>query len=223
MRRVLLPSGGEIVMEETEALVSIDVNTGSHKGDRKDGKNFILQANIEAAAEVCRQMRLRNLGGLVIIDFIDMKNKGDQRKVFQKMKSSMADDKAKHNILPISQLGIMQITRQRHDESNSSGIYEPCPYCSGRGIVKSPRAVSIEIQRKITSVVRRFREENIEKEAILKIFLHPSTLRRLRGPDSKLIDRMERNYGLKLTFEAAETYHVENFKLIDESTSNEIR
>jgi ribonuclease G len=223
MRRVLLPSGGEIVMEETEALVSIDVNTGSHKGDRKDGKNFILQANIEAAAEVCRQMRLRNLGGLVIIDFIDMKNKGDQRKVFQKMKSSMADDKAKHNILPISQLGIMQITRQRHDESNSSGIYEPCPYCSGRGIVKSPRAVSIEIQRKITSVVRRLREENIEKDAILKIFLHPSTLRRLRGPDSKLIDRMERNYGLKLTFEAAETYHVENFKLIDESTSNEIR
>ena len=223
MRRVLLPSGGEIVMEETEALVSIDVNTGSHKGDRKDGKNFILQANIEAAAEVCRQMRLRNLGGLVIIDFIDMKNKGDQRKVFQKMKSSMADDKAKHNILPISQLGIMQITRQRHDESNSSGIYEPCPYCSGRGIVKSPRAVSIEIQRKITSVVRRLREENIEKETNLKIFLHPSTLRRLRGPDSKLIDRMERNYGLKLTFEAAETYHMENFKLIDESTNNEIR
>ena len=223
MRRVLLPSGGEIVMEETEALVSIDVNTGSHKGDRKDGKNFILQANIEAAAEVCRQMRLRNLGGLVIIDFIDMKNKGDQRKVFQKMKSSMADDKAKHNILPISQLGIMQITRQRHDESNSSGIYEPCPYCSGRGIVKSPRAVSIEIQRKITSVVRRMREDNIEKEANLKIFLHPSTLRRLRGPDSKLIDRMERNYGLKLTFEAAETYHMENFKLIDESSNNEIR
>jgi ribonuclease G len=223
MRRVLLPSGGEIVMEETEALVSIDVNTGSHKGDRKDGKNFILQANLEAAAEVCRQMRLRNLGGLVIIDFIDMKNKGDQRKVFQRMKSSMADDKAKHNILPISQLGIMQITRQRHDESNSSGIYESCPYCSGRGIVKSPRAVSIEIQRKITSVVRRLREENIEKEANLKIFLHPSTLRRFRGPDSKLIDRMERNYGLKLTFEAAETYHVENFKLIDESTNSEIR
>jgi len=179
MRRVLLPSGGEIVMEETEALVSIDVNTGGHKGDRKDGKNFILQANIEAAGEVCRQMRLRNLGGLVIIDFIDMKNKGDQRKVFQKMKSSMSDDKAKHNILPISQLGIMQITRQRH--------------------------------------------ENINAETKLKIFLHPSTLRRLRGPDSKLIDRMERNYGLKLNFEAAETYHVENFKLVDELTNNEIR
>lgn len=222
MRRVLLPSGGEIVMEETEALVSIDVNTGSHKGNRKDGKNFILQANVEAAMEVARQMRLRNLGGLVIIDFIDMKNKGDQRKVFQKMKGAMADDKAKHNILPISQLGIMQITRQRHDESNSSGVYEPCPYCSGRGIVKSPRAVSIEIQRKITSMVRRFRMEKGKEDLSLKVFLHPSTLRRLRGPDSKLIDRMERNYGLKLSFEAADTYHVENFKVIDESTGKEV-
>jgi ribonuclease G len=135
----------------------------------------------------------------------------------------MADDKAKHNILPISQLGIMQITRQRHDESNSSGIYEPCPYCNGRGIVKSPRAVSIEIQRKITSVARKVKEENANSEVSIKIFLHPSTLRRLRGPDSKLIDRMERNYGLKLNFEAAETYHVESFKLIDETTSNEIR
>ena len=222
MRRVLLPSGGEIVLEETEALVSIDVNTGSHKGNRKDGKNFILQANVEAAMEVARQMRLRNLGGLVIIDFIDMKNKGDQRKVFQKMKGAMADDKAKHNILPISQLGIMQITRQRHDESNSSGVYEPCPYCSGRGIVKSPRAVSIEIQRKITNMVRRFRVEEGKEELSLKVFLHPSTLRRLRGPDSKLIDRMERNYGLKLSFEAADTYHVENFKVIDESTGKEV-
>ena len=222
MRRVLLPSGGEIVMEETEALVSIDVNTGSHKGDRKDGKNFILQANVEAAMEVARQMRLRNLGGLVIIDFIDMKNKGDQRKVFTKMKTAMAEDKAKHNILPISQLGIMQITRQRHDESNSSGVYEPCPYCMGRGIVKSPRAVSIEIQRKITNMVRRFRMDEGKENLNLKIFLHPSALRRLRGPDSKLMDLMERNYDVKLSFEAAESYHVENYKLIDELTGKEI-
>ena len=75
------------------------------------------------------------------------------------MKAAMADDKAKHNILPISQLGIMQITRQRHDESNSSGVYESCPYCNGRGIVKSPWAVSIEIQRKVTNMVRCFRME----------------------------------------------------------------
>ncbi len=224
MRRVLLPSGGEIVMEETEALVSIDVNTGSHKGDRKDGKNFILQANIEAAMEVARQMRLRNLGGLVIVDFIDMKNKGDQRKVHQKMKSAMAEDKAKHNILPISQLGIMQITRQRHDESNSSGIYEPCPYCNGRGIVKSPRAMSIEIQRKISNAISRSKvTDPTRKELRLKIFLHPSNLRRLRGPDSKLIERMQQNYNLSLSFEAADTYHVENFKVVEEASGEEVK
>lgn len=224
MRRVLLPSGGEIVMEETEALVSIDVNTGSHKGDRKDGKNFILQANIEAAMEVARQMRLRNLGGLVIVDFIDMKNKGDQRKVHQKMKSAMAEDKAKHNILPISQLGIMQITRQRHDESNSSGIYEPCPYCNGRGIVKSPRSVSIEIQRKISNAISRTKvTDPTRKELKLKIFLHPSNLRRLRGPDSKLIERMQQNYNLSLSFEAADTYHVENFKVVEEASGEEVK
>jgi ribonuclease G len=223
MRRVLLPSGGEIVMEETEALVSIDVNTGSHKGNRKDGKNFILQANIEAAAEVARQMRLRNLGGLVIVDFIDMKNKSDQRKVFQKMKSSMVEDKAKHNILPISQLGIMQITRQRHDESNSSGIYEPCPYCVGRGIVKSPKSVSIEIQRKLSSIVRKFRLEVETTNLKLKVFLHPGVLRRLRGPDAKLLERIEKNYDVQVNFESSESYHVENFKFVDEVSGKEIR
>ena len=223
MRRVLLPSGGEIVMEETEALVSIDVNTGSHKGNRKDGKNFILQANIESAIEVARQMRLRNLGGLVIVDFIDMKNKSDQRKVFQKMKAAMSEDKAKHNILPISQLGIMQITRQRHDESNSSGIYEPCPYCVGRGIVKSPRSVSIEIQRKLSSIVRRSRMEQGSTSLSLKIYLHPGVLRRLRGPDADLIKKIESNYEVEINFESSDSYHVENFKIVDEKTEREFR
>jgi ribonuclease G len=224
MRKVPLPSGGEIVIEETEALVSIDVNTGSHKVDRKDGKNFILQANIEAGVEVARQLRLRNLGGLVIIDFIDMKNKGDQRKVHQRMKASMADDKAKHNILPISQLGIMQITRQRHEESNTSGIYDDCHYCSGRGIVKASRSVSIEIQRRIISAVRQVKTDDpTRREIKFKVYMHPSSLRRLRGPDASLIALMERNYDIILTFEASESFHVENFKVIDELTDKEIR
>ena len=222
MRRVKLPSGGEIVMEETEALVSIDINTGSHKGNRKDGKNFILQANLEAAVEVARQMRLRNLGGLVIIDFIDMKNRSDQRKVFQKMKASMSDDKAKHNILPISELGILQITRQRHDESNSSGVYEPCPYCKGRGIVKSPRSISIEIQRLVSNAVRRIKADGHDSST-LKVFLHPSVLRRLRGPDASLLSKLEKNYGLQISFQGEESYHMENFKVVDESNGNEIR
>ena len=201
----------------------MDVNTGGHKSDRKDGKNFILQANVEAAVEVARQARLRNLGGLLIIDFIDMKNKGDQQKVYRRMKQVMANDKAKHNILPISQLGIMQITRQRHEESNASGIYEGCPYCSGRGIVKSPRSVSIEIQRRITSAVRSIRGNETRRELKFKVYLHPNNLRRLRGPDAELVTSMERNYDLTLSFEAAESFHVENFKIIDDETEQELR
>ena len=209
-------------MEETEALVSIDVNTGSHKGNRKDGKNFILQANIESAVEVARQMRLRNLGGLVIVDFIDMKI-NLIRESFQKMKAAMAEDKAKHNILPISQLGIMQITRQRHDESNSSGIYEACPYCLGRGIVKSPRSISIEIQRKLSSIVRRTRIDAVNSDLVLKVFLHPAVLRRLRGPDANLLKKIEVNYNVSINFESSDTYHLENFKIVDVKTDQEIR
>ena len=158
----------------------------------------------------------------MIIDFIDMKNKGDQRKVFQRMKAAMSEDKAKHNILPISQLGIMQITRQRHEESNASGIYEPCPYCRGRGIVKSPRSVSIELQRRLLSAVRKLKVDPLRRELKFKVYLHPSTLRRLRGPDASLIRRMESNYDFTITFEAAESFHVENFKVVDESTNKEV-
>src|SRR5690606_9517784 len=115
--------GGEIVIEETEALTAIDVNTGAHKNRDGDGSNFILQVNLEAASEIARQIRLRNIGGLLILDFIDMKNPRDRKAVYKRMKDEMEKDKAKNHILPISQLGIMQMTRQRHKESVSSGLY----------------------------------------------------------------------------------------------------
>ena len=117
----------------------------------------------------------------------------------------------------------MQITRQRHDESNSSGIYEPCPYCVGRGIVKSPKSVSIEIQRKLSSIVRKFRLEVETKDLKLKVFLHPGVLRRLRGPDAKLLERIEKNYDVQVNFESSDSYHMENFKFVDEVSGKEIR
>jgi len=134
----------------------------------------------------------------------------------------MADDKAKHNILPISELGIMQITRQRHDESNASGVYESCPYCKGRGIIKSPRSISIEIQRLISNAVKRVKADSSES-IHFKIFLHPAVLRRLRGPDAALLTRLEKNYDLLLNFEGVESYHMENYKVIDETTQKEVR
>ena len=224
MRCVPLPSGGELVIEETEALISIDVNTGSHKNKSKDGKDFILQVNLEAASEIARQIRLRNLGGLIIMDFIDMKSKKDRNAVLQRMRQEMAGDKAKNHILPISTLGIMQMTRQRHSESHSSGIYTDCPYCHGRGSVKSSRTMSVEIQRRLISVIRHIRaRDGREKEINLRVLLHPTNLERLRQEDEDLLLEIEQSYGATLSFRADPIYHVENFKILDIETGQEQR
>ena len=225
-RRVPLPSGGEIVIEETEALVAIDVNTGSHRGKEKDGKDFILQANLEAASEAARQLRLRNIGGLIILDFIDMKNRRDRKAIYDRMRREMQKDKAKNNVLPISPLGIMQMTRQRHSESTSSGIYTSCPYCTGRGIVKSPRAMSTEIQRSLVSVIRHRRNSSSSQEGEkikIQILLHPTNLERLRTEDEEHLIEIEEAYNTQLSFQADPSYHVENFKLLDAETGQELR
>ena len=215
-RRVPLPSGGEIVIDETEALVAIDVNTGSHKGKSDDGKDFILQANLEAVTEAARQVRLRNLGGLVIIDTIDMKSRKDRQAVYKRLKDEIEKDKAKSQVLPISQLGIMQVTRQRHAQSNSSGIYTTCPYCGGKGIVKSARTMSAEIQRKIVATCRTIRANNPNMgEISLLILLHPDNLRRLQTEDYEHLINLEKAYNLKLTFRADPSYHLENFRIMD--------
>ncbi|MDP4610546.1 MAG: Rne/Rng family ribonuclease [Opitutales bacterium] len=224
MRCVPLPGGGEIVIEETEALISIDVNTGSHKNKNKDGKDFIVQVNLEAATEICRQVRLRNIGGLIILDFIDMKAKKDRNAVLARMRKEMANDKAKNHILPISTLGIMQMTRQRHSESHSSGIYTDCPYCHGRGSVKSSRTMSVEVQRRLISVIRHIRvKDGHDKEINLRVLLHPTNLDRLRHEDEDLLLGIEESYGAKLSFRADPIYHVENFKIIDVESGHEQR
>lgn len=224
MRCVPLPSGGEIVIEETEALISIDVNTGSHKNKNKDGKDFITQVNLEAATEIARQLRLRNIGGLIILDFIDMKAKKDRNAVLSRMRREMAHDKAKNQILPISTLGIMQMTRQRHSESHSSGIYTDCPYCHGRGSVKSSRTMSVAIQRRMISIIRHIRALNgHDKEINLRVLLNPSNLERLRNEDEDLLVGIEKSYGARLSFCADPVYHVENFKIINVETGQELR
>jgi ribonuclease G len=222
-RRVPLPSGGELIIDETEALIAIDVNTGSHKNKGGDEKNTIYAVNLEAAQEIARQIRLRNLGGLIIMDFIDMKERRHRNAVYEKMVSAMAEDKAKNHILPISQLGIMQMTRQRQQESLSSNLYTNCPYCRGRGIVKSATTMSVELQRKLSSIVRRLQNRKDGKEYSLRVLVHPSILERLRNEDAELLVRMEKLYGVKLAFRADMNYHVENFKIINALTNEEYR
>ncbi|MBN2069728.1 MAG: Rne/Rng family ribonuclease [Opitutales bacterium] len=222
-RKVPLPSGGEIVVEETEALVAVDVNTGSHR-NTGENTNFILQVNMEAAKEVARQIRLRNMGGLIIIDFIDMKQRKDRQTIYRIMKQEMSKDKAKCHILQISQLGIMQMTRQRHKESTSSGIYAPCPYCSGRGIVKSSRTMSVEIQRRLVSILRRWRAKvDAESKLSLRVFCNPHVLERLRLEDENVLVDIEEAYNVRLAFRSDPSYHAENFKIVNAISGQELR
>lgn len=222
-RKVTLPSGGEIIIDETEALIAIDVNTGSHKNRSGDEKNTIYSVNLEAAVEISRQIRLRNLGGLIICDFIDMKERRHRNGVYEKMVECMSEDKAKNHILPISQLGILQMTRQRQQESLSSNLYTDCPYCRGRGIVKRATTMSVELQRRLGSVARRIQMRNDGKDYSLRVLVHPSILERLRSEDADLLVRMEKLYGVKLAFRADPNYHVENFKIVNAASGEEYR
>jgi ribonuclease G len=217
-RRLPLPSGGEIVLEETEALIAIDVNTGAHKLTNDEGKNFILQVNLEAAQEIVRQLRLRNLGGLIIIDFIDMKNKADQRQVFDIMQELMAKDSARFQILPISPMGVMQITRQRHSQSFGREMRTCCPYCSGRGTVQSPSTTAMIIQLDILRTLGKLRKEDASKRMrTLKIFLHPCVLEVLKQQNRQTLENMEDTYGAKLFFQGDESVHWENYKILQDS------
>ena len=218
-RAVPLPSGGAIVIDETEALIAIDVNTGSHrnKGNEND---TIFQVNSEAAAEIARQIRLRNIGGLIIIDFIDMKQRKHRNAILNQMRLHMALDKAKAHILPISPLGIMQMTRQRMQESVSSGLYTDCPYCRGKGIVKSATTVSVELQRKLSGIVRRARNRatDPDKPIKLRVLVNPAIIDRLREEDADLLISLEKDYHAQLTFRSDPHFHIENYRVIDVDT-----
>jgi ribonuclease G len=218
-RQVHLKSGGYIVIDETEALVAIDVNTGRHKGSR-DQESTILRVNLEAAEEICRQLRLRNMGGLIVLDFIDMKGRRDQQQVYQRMKEGLRRDKAKTHILPISQLGLMEMTRQRHTESVRSAVYDDCPYCKGRGKVKSVVTMSVEIQRKLQEILKKRTRDESDFE--LRIVVHPTVLERLRTEDEKHLIEMEKRYFGKLSFRADTGMHAEQFKIVNVENNEEL-
>jgi len=216
-RQVWLPCGGYIVIDETEALIAIDVNTGRNKG-AKDIEKTILQTNLEAADEICRQLRLRNIGGLIIGDFIDMKSRKDQQAVYNRMKERLKRDKAKTHVLPISQLGLMEMTRQRAQESLSGSIYENCPYCHGRGTVKSSTTMSVELQRALHQVMRK--NPDLHE---FKVTVSPQLLSRLRAEDEELLIEIERRYACRLTFRSDPTYHHEQFLIVDAVSGSEMK
>jgi ribonuclease G len=218
-RQVPLKSGGYIVVDETEALVAIDVNTGRHKSG-KDQESTILKVNLEAAEEICRQLRLRNMGGLIVLDFIDMKSRRDQQQVYSKMREGLRRDRAKTHILPISQLGLMEMTRQRHTESVRSAVYDDCHYCKGRGKVKSALTMSVEIQRKLNEIFKKRPRDDSDFQ--LRIVVHPTVLQRLRTEDEKLLTDLEKRYFGKLLYRPDPALHAEQFKIYNVTTNEEL-
>jgi ribonuclease G len=217
-RQVWLKCGGYIVIDETEALVAVDVNTGRNKGGR-DVDKTILQTNLEAADEIARQLRLRNIGGLIIADFIDMKSRRDQLAVYNLMKERLKRDKARTHVLPISQLGLMEMTRQRAQESLSDTIYENCPYCGGRGVVKTTMTTSVELHRTLNTVMRKYQDSIHD----IRVILNPDVLKRLKEEDEELLVELERRYASRLMFRGDPTFHHEKFIITDANTGVELK
>lgn len=217
-RQVWLPCGGYIVIDQTEALIAIDVNTGRNKGS-KDVDKLIYQTNLEAAHEVARQLRLRNMGGLIVVDFIDMKSRKDQQSVFKAMMDHTKRDKAKTQVLPISQFGLMEMTRQRLHESLSDAMYEVCPQCKGHGQIKTPLTMSVELQRRLNSVLPRL----TDGQRNIVVIVHPDVMQRLRTEDDKLLVELERKHQARLTFRSDPSYIREQVVVANADTGEEIK
>lgn len=218
-RQVTLKSGGYLIIDETEALVAIDVNSGKHKGTKDHDQN-LLKVNLEAADEIARQLRLRNMGGIIVLDFIDMKSRSDQQRVFQRMKENLKRDKAKTHVLPLSQLGLMEMTRQRHTESVAAAMYMDCPHCKGRGVVKSSESMSVEIQRKLTSIMKA--RPRSEEDFQLRVHCTQQVLDRLRTQDEKLLIELEKKFFAKLSFRTEPAFHNEQWAIYNALTNQEL-
>ncbi|MDR3144595.1 MAG: Rne/Rng family ribonuclease [Puniceicoccales bacterium] len=213
--RVPLACGGEIVINETEALTSIDVNTRNHRSKKKDSGHFIFDVNFEAGKEIARQLRLRNIGGLIVIDFVDMVDRRDRTNIFNLMRTELSKDRAKNFVLPISQLGLMEISRQRHSQSNNSEMRTVCQYCGGDGLVKSPRTMCNEIYRKLAECLQQKRGKFQTNEKIkLKITLNGEVLERMKNDERSLV-AVENKFNAKLMFRSDTSLHMEKYKIVD--------
>ena len=215
-RKVPLKSGGYLVIDETEALIAVDVNTGHYKGNGSQ-EEAILEVNLEAVEEVARQLRLRNIGGLVVLDLIDMKSRKHQKQVYRALKDALKRDRARTNVLEISELGLLEMSRQRQDRSILSMLTSTCPYCQGHGVVKSPMAISIEVQRHLTALLKKAAADKKPFEP--KVVIAPQVMQRLRTEDADTLARLQKDFDTRLTFVSELHRHPESFSILDAATS----
>lgn len=204
-RKVWLRSGGHIVLDQMEALTAIDVNTGKYVGKRSSDET-ILKTNLEAVKEVVYQLRLRNIGGIIVIDFIDMAKAADREKVYNALKEALKEDKARTNILKISELGIVEMTRKRTRESLAQSLCEPCPYCDGNSIVKARDTIIMDIYRELLKDL-----PSRKKKVIL--YVSPSVGEELISAQASVIEELERRTGKKVIVKPVERFHQERYEI----------
>lgn len=204
--RVSLPSGGYVIIQETEALISIDVNTGSYIGTN-NLEETVYNTNLEAAVEIARQLRLRNLGGIIVIDFIDMGIPENRETVYDTLHNACKNEKTRYNIKPITELGILEMTRQRVGKTLSSKLLENCPYCKGRGRIHSREYMCNKIFREL----KKFCSSRHHAEVVLAN-CHPEVAAILLERDEYNFKQLEKDTGVKIFVRGDSTLHFESFK-----------
>jgi ribonuclease G len=206
-KEVPLKSGGYLVIDQTEAMTTIDVNTGAYLGTR-NLEETAFRTNLEAAQAAARQLRLRNLGGIIIIDFIDMHDDDHKRQVLRTLEMALARDHARTTVSEMSPLGLVEMTRKRTTESLARQLCEPCPACHGRGIVKTAETVGYEIFREITRAVRQFDAEK------LLVLAAPAVVARMLEEESSAVAELETFIGKSIRFQPEEQYGQEQFDVV---------
>lgn len=206
-RKVWLKSGGYIIIEQTEALTAVDVNTGRFVG-KHNLEDTILKTNLEAVKEIAYQLRLRNIGGIIIIDFIDMEKEVNREKVFAALEEALRSDKSKTNILKISELGLVEMTRKRVRESIGRLMCEPCPYCEGRGYVKSKTTICHEIFRELRREMLDIRGTKV------LLTVNPQVADLLYDEERRGLEELERKFKKRVTVRAKPGFHQEQFEIV---------
>ncbi len=205
-RKIWLPSGGYLFFDRTEAMYTIDVNSGRSSGEHSDVEESLVRINLEAAEEIGRQLRLRNIGGLVICDFIDMRMKKNQRRVLEKLKESMREDNAKCTILSMSEFGLVEMTRQRSRGSLYQTMFTACPYCNGTGLIKNHESVSIEIERALKKVIQ------VQQQFAIRLVVHPALNDYLAQIDRDYLLKLADHMNAHLEIATSDSLHLNGFE-----------
>ena len=214
-RRCDLPSGGYLIIEPTEALVSIDVNSGRYTG-KKDPEKTILRTNVEAAREVARQARLRDLGGIIVCDFIDMETKANRDKVLQELRTHLGRDRARTKAFAVSELGLIEMTRQRVRQSHLQNMTEACPTCHGTGRVFTAETIARRVERS----VRRAGLEGKKDPMVVRI--HPDVAMYVLENEKDLIKKLEKAVGFGVELRDDPLLRPDEFKLVVKSAGRDV-